>query len=154
MTRSRAKGTAWESTIVDYLRANGVPHAERRAMAGGNDRGDIAGLPGVVIEAKSAARVELAAWLSEAEAERLNDGADLAVVWIKRRGMRTPAQAYVVITGETLVYLLVAAGYIAGSPPQGGEAESASGSTGSARPPLVGRYAARPAVIHNPGRPL
>ena len=112
MTASRAKGTAWESKIVDYLRANGAPHAERRALGGSNDRGDIAGLLSIVIECKSAARHELAAWLDEAEAERRNDRADLGVVWAKRRGKASPADAYVVMTGAALVHLLAAAGYI------------------------------------------
>jgi hypothetical protein len=117
MSRSRAKGTSWESAIVDYLRANGVPHAERRALGGAKDRGDIAGVPGVVFEAKSAARVELGPWLTEAEAERANDGADLAVVWHKRRGKASAGDAYVTMSGATLVGLLRAAGYIPESRP-------------------------------------
>lgn len=113
MSASKRKGTAWESAIVDYLRANGAPHAERRALAGARDRGDIAGIPGVVVEAKSAARVELAAWLDEAEAERANDHADLAVVWHKRRGKTSPGAGFVTMSGDTLMRLLSAAGYVA-----------------------------------------
>jgi hypothetical protein len=112
MSRSRAKGTAWETAIVDYLRTNGVPHAERRASNGAKDRGDIAGIPGVVLEAKSAARVELAAWLDEAEQERANAGAVVTAVWIKRRGRAWPGAGYVLISGNTLVQLLHEAGYI------------------------------------------
>lgn len=113
MSASKARGTRWESKIVDYLRANGVPHAERRALGGSSDRGDIAGIPGVVVEAKSTARVELAAWIDEAEAERINDRADVAVVWHHRRGKGSPGEGYVTMTGATLVALLAAAGYIA-----------------------------------------
>jgi hypothetical protein len=98
---------------VDYLRTVGVPHAERRAGNGAADRGDIAGLPGVVIESKNAKTGTLAAWLDEAEAERINAGADLAVVWHHRRGRASPAQGYVTMSGATLVALLTAAGYIA-----------------------------------------
>lgn len=112
MTAARTKGTAWETAIVGYLRTVGAPHAERRALGGANDRGDIAGVPGVVIEAKSAARLELGAWLAEAEAERANDGAALAVVWHKRRGKASPADAYVTMTGAALAHLLAAAGYL------------------------------------------
>lgn len=113
MSRNRATGTRWESTIVDYLRANGAPHAERRALNGAKDRGDVAGLPGVVIEAKSAARVELAAWLDEANTERGNDHAEIGVVWFKRRGKASAAAGFVLMDGETLVALLQGAGYIA-----------------------------------------
>lgn len=112
MSASKARGTRWESAIVDYLRANGVPHAERRALGGASDRGDIAGIPGVVVEAKNAKATALAAWIDEAETERRNDLADLAVVWHHRRGKGSPADAYVTMTGATLVLLLAAAGYI------------------------------------------
>lgn len=113
MSASKRKGTAWESAIVDYLRANGVPHAERRALGGAKDRGDIAGMPGVVVEAKSAARVELAAWLEEAKAERDNDGAAVGVVWFKRKGKGSAGDGYVLMDGATLMHLLREAGLIA-----------------------------------------
>ncbi|GAB7039723.1 MULTISPECIES: hypothetical protein [Catenuloplanes] len=107
------KGTAWETAIVRFLNDNGVPHAERRAKNGMKDRGDIAGIPGVVIEAKNERAIALASYLAEAEAERINDGADLGVAWVKRRGKSSPGDGYVVMTGATLVQLLAAAGYIA-----------------------------------------
>lgn len=113
MSRSKAKGTLWESAIVTYLRSNGVPHAERRALAGTLDRGDIAGIPGVVIEAKSAARLDLAGWLAEAECERDNDHATHGIVWAKRTGKTSAADGYVLMTGAALVQLLTEAGYIA-----------------------------------------
>lgn len=112
MSASKDKGTKWESAIVEFLRTSGAPHAERRALSGTQDRGDIAGLPGVVIEAKNAARVELAAWLDEAETERANDRADLAVVWFKRRGKTSPGAGFVAMDGHTLIHLLTAAGYL------------------------------------------
>lgn len=112
MTASKRKGTAWESALVAYLRDNGVPHAERRALSGSKDRGDIAGIPGVAIEAKSANEIKLAAWIDEAETERANDGADLGVLWIKRRGKASPGSGYAVLTGDALLQLLAAAGYI------------------------------------------
>lgn len=112
MSASKRKGTNWESAIVDYLKENGVPHAERRALNGAKDRGDIAGVPGVVIEAKSAARIELAGWLDETETERRNDRASVGAAWIKRRGKASPGRGYVVMTGERFLRLLADAGYI------------------------------------------
>jgi hypothetical protein len=112
VSRSRDKGTTWETAIINHLRAHGAPHAERRALNGNRDRGDIAGIPGVVIEAKSAARIELAAWVDEAEVERVNDGAGIGVVWFKRRGKTSAGAGFVAMTGDTLLRLLAEAGYI------------------------------------------
>lgn len=112
MSTAKRKGTAWETAIVTHLQAHGATHAERRALAGANDKGDVTGIPGVVIEAKSAARLELGVWLAEAHAERANAGAALGVVWAKRRGKAQPADGYVVMDGATFTHLLQAAGYI------------------------------------------
>lgn len=111
MSRNKQRGTSWESKIVELLRDRGWPHAERRALGGAHDRGDIAGVPAVVIEAKNCAKVELAAFLDEAETERANDKADLGVAWIKRRGKASAAEGYVVMSGDTFVWLLRSAGY-------------------------------------------
>ncbi|WP_069883478.1 hypothetical protein [Streptomyces luteocolor] len=106
MSASKRKGTSAETAIVTYLRAMGFTQAERRALAGTLDRGDIAGIPGVVIEAKNCARQELAAWVAEAELERDNDKADLGVVWHKRRGKSHPAHWFVTMSGEQFAAVL------------------------------------------------
>lgn len=111
MSASRRAGTAWESAVVSYLQSRGWPHAERRALGGANDRGDIAGVVGVVIEAKAAKRVELAAFLDEALVEAANDRADMGVAWIKRRGRASAADGFVVMDGATYTRLLADAGY-------------------------------------------
>lgn len=115
MTRSRTSarqaGTRWESAIVAYLREQGWPHAERRARTGAHDQGDITGIPGVVIEAKDAARVDLARFADETETERANAAADIGAAWIKRRRRSSPADAYVVMTGATFTRLLREAGW-------------------------------------------
>lgn len=118
MSKSRRTGTAWESAVVTYLRERGWQYAERRALAGSNDRGDIAGVVGVVIEAKSAKRVELAAFLDEAHVEAANDRADMGVVWLKRRGRTSPGAGYVVMDGQTFTRLLSDAGYGPGALPE------------------------------------
>ena len=103
---------------MQFLRNSGATQVERRALAGNADRGDIAGIPGVVIEAKSEARLNLAGWLKEAETERDNDNAEIAIVWHKRRGKTSPGAGYVLMDGATLVQLLIAAGYITEGPTQ------------------------------------
>lgn len=106
MSASKRKGTAAETAIVNYLRTVGFTQTERRALNGNIDRGDIAGIPGVVIEAKNCARQELAAWVAEAELERDNDRASLGVVWHKRRGKGDPADWFVTMSGTQFTALL------------------------------------------------
>jgi hypothetical protein len=111
MSAARAKGTAWESAVVDFLTRNGFPHAERRALNGAVDKGDVAGIPGVVIEAKNCKTINLAQFLDEANRERDNAGAAIGVAWIKRRGKASAANGYVVMDGPTFVALLRGAGW-------------------------------------------
>lgn len=106
MSAAKRKGTAAESAVVQYLQAMGFAQAERRSLNGAKDRGDIAGLPGVVIEVKNCARQELAGWVAEAEVERDNDNANLGVVWHKRRGKGQAADWFVTMSGEQFVFLL------------------------------------------------
>ena len=97
MSAARQKGTAAETAVVRFLRANGYQHAERRALAGSQDRGDVAGVGGVVIEVKNCKRMELAAWIDEAEDEA--NGTEIAAVWHKRVGRGDPGDWYVTMSG-------------------------------------------------------
>jgi hypothetical protein len=106
MSASRAKGTGAETAVVNYLRDNGWPHAERRALGGAKDRGDIAGVVSTVIEVKNCARMELAQWVDEAEVEAGNDDAMYGVVWHKRRGRGSPSGWFVTMSGATFTALL------------------------------------------------
>lgn len=105
MSASKAKGTAWESAIVAYLRGAGFPLAERRALAGAFDQGDVAGVP-VVIEAKNCKVTELAAWVDEATSEAVNAGVDVGVVWHHRRGKGSPGEGFVTMSGAAFVRLM------------------------------------------------
>jgi hypothetical protein len=116
--RSKAKGTSWESAIVAYLTELGWPHVERRTLNGAKDRGDISGIPGIVIEAKSVKTITLGAFVDEAKLEATHDTHatnrkfnSLGVAWIKRRGHTSPARGYVVMDGDTFACLLDEAGY-------------------------------------------
>lgn len=109
--RSKAKGTKHESSIVDVLRAFGWPHAERRTLGGVNDRGDIAGLIGVVIEAKATARPDIPGWLRELDVEIANDGAATGAVWAKAVGKAHAKDGYIVMRPAAWLALLKEAGY-------------------------------------------
>lgn len=108
MSAEKKKGTRAETAVVDYLRKMGFTHAERRTTRGPKDAGDIAGLPGVVIEVKDCQRMELAAWIDEADQEAANDHARIGVVWHKRRGVSTANGWYVTMQGFDFVALLQA----------------------------------------------
>jgi hypothetical protein len=58
-------------------------------QAGKNDTGDIAGIPGVVVEVKWCAAMTLGEWMREAEVEAVTGGMALPIVMHNRRGGRT-----------------------------------------------------------------
>ena len=103
---SKQRGTAAETAVVNYLHANGFPHVERRALAGVNDRGDISGIPGVVLEVKNCKRIELAGWADELDAEMRNAGAYLGAVIAKRKGTTDVGRWYAILPVSVLVDLL------------------------------------------------
>ena len=89
--RPRDIGTMTETAVVRAIRP-WFPHAERRALTGVLDQGDITGTPGVVWEVKGGAAAaaasdgQVALWLAETERERLNAGAAIGVLVMKRKG--------------------------------------------------------------------
>lgn len=87
MSRSKAKGTAAETGVVIALRGLGFPYAERRALAGALDLGDITGTPGICWEVKDAKTWKAPEWLRETETERINARADYGILVIKAPGV-------------------------------------------------------------------
>jgi hypothetical protein len=110
MSKSKAKGTAFERLIADYL-VQYWPYADRAPLTGNKDRGDISGTPGIVWELKNRRALDLAEWVDEAETERTNAGADIGIVVHKRRGRGQPADQYATLRLSTLVHILKEAGY-------------------------------------------
>jgi hypothetical protein len=99
VNRPKAIGTAAETAVVRALRVHGFPHAERRALTGSQDQGDITGCPGVVWEvkggqaARDASDHQIAVWLAETEVERINANATVGVLVVQRAGVG-PANAH------------------------------------------------------------
>jgi len=87
MSKSKAKGTVAESALVKYLLQQGFPGAERRALTGNNDHGDITGIPGLVMEVKNQRTYHIPAWLDETEIETANAKADFGLLIIKPNGV-------------------------------------------------------------------
>jgi hypothetical protein len=106
VNKPKIKGTRAESAVVTYLKENGFPSAERRALSGTQDKGDVAGVIGTVIEVKDCARDGLPGWMDETTVEGVNAGADVAVCWHKRRGRSSPADWFVTMTGAQFLEVL------------------------------------------------
>jgi hypothetical protein len=89
--RPKDLGTDAERAVVRFLQANGFPQAERRALRGISDAGDIAGTPGLAWEvkggdaARNASDRDIAAWLEETERERVNANAHVGFLVVQRR---------------------------------------------------------------------
>jgi hypothetical protein len=58
----KAKGSKAEADVVKWLK-KWFPYAERRIAGSQLDKGDIAGVNGVVIEVKNHYRLDLSAWV-------------------------------------------------------------------------------------------
>lgn len=111
MNPSKRKGTGAETAIVAALIEQGWPHAERRALHGNLDRGDVAGVARVMIEAKAEKSYDIAGWLREVATEQANAGAEVGACWFKLRGKTDPRAWGVLMTGAQFMTLLKAAGY-------------------------------------------
>ena len=109
MSRSKQKGTLAETAVAKYL-SRLFPAVERRAPSGGYDKGDIAGVPGWVIEVKNHRSPSYRAWLREAEIERRNAGEQHGAVISKPHGVGVDnvGQWHVVMTLDTYMSLLAA----------------------------------------------
>jgi len=115
LSKSKRKGTLAESAVVDYLRRT-FSMAERRALQGAKDRGDVSGIPKVVIEIKNHASYKLPEWMRETKVEQANDNAEIGILVIKPNGVGVSnvQDWWSVVPLETMVKLLKDAGYAEG----------------------------------------
>jgi len=98
VSRSKDKGTSWETLSKLWLLANGIAAGDMR-QHGNLDRGDIA-IPGITVECKNEKKYQLAQWIAELEAEVQNNRHDFGFVLAHRKGKASPADAYVITTGR------------------------------------------------------
>jgi Holliday junction resolvase len=102
---SGRKGAAWEMEVVRFLRDNGFPEAERRVKNGRFDRGDVTGVPGIVIECKAERVIDLPGYLRETEAERVHADAAFGFTFVKNRRHST-ADGYAVLSIDSAVNII------------------------------------------------
>lgn len=106
---SRNKGKKAERDVVAWLNRNGFPHAERRGD--GFSAGDIIGIPGVTIEIKNKARLDLAEWVDQLEDELDADRNDIGAVIAKRARKGNVSDWYAIMPAYLFARLLQEAGY-------------------------------------------
>jgi hypothetical protein len=104
----RRKGSAFEAQVVSYLRGAGFPQAAKTLAGASEDRGDIQGVPGTVLECKAHRTLDLAGWLAEARLEAENAGQSRFAVIAKRRGIADVAESYAIMPLWLLAELLQA----------------------------------------------
>lgn len=107
---SKRKGTAAETATVTWLQQSGRTWIERRALNGINDRGDIAGWPGVVVEVKAEKAHDLAGWTRELEVEIVNAAAETGVVIAKKKGTTNVDDWYAILPARRWLALMDEAG--------------------------------------------
>lgn len=83
MGANKDKGTRAESAVVRLAREMYWPYAERRALTGGKDRGDITGIPGLVIQVKDVERKSVGAWQLATLEQLANDNASTCILVVK-----------------------------------------------------------------------
>jgi hypothetical protein len=111
LSKSKQKGTAAETAVVKYLRENGFTQVERRALQGSQDKGDISGIIGLVIEVKDHKTMTLGQWMEELKVEIKNDAAKTGVVIHKRRGKGDVGEWYASMPVHIYLQLLKDLGY-------------------------------------------
>ena len=90
---SKSKGTSAETACVRWFRLNGFTGADRQPLRGNRDAGDLDLAPGLVAEIKAyrlplgtPTAGQLAAWLDQADMEKVNAGARHCPLIVKRPG--------------------------------------------------------------------
>jgi len=101
----KAKGSSAERDVVNWLK-KWFPYAERRIAGAHLDKGDIAGVNGVVIEVKNHRRIDLSAWIKELEIEIKNDKAWTGVVLHKRMGKGDVGEWYATMPAKLWIELI------------------------------------------------
>jgi len=106
------KGRRAEIAVAEYLVTAGWPCAEPSRRSGWlDDRGDIDGIPGVVIEVKDQQRHDLSGWLRELADEIDNAKAETGVLVVKRKGTTDAGQWYAVMPLYDWAAMAKAAGW-------------------------------------------
>ena len=102
---NKEKGTRWEVSVADYLRAGGFTEAFRLAPGGFLDAGDIGGIKDFAFECRDKNAFELSNNVKDANDRAVKKNCAYGVAVLKKRG-RNVSDGYVVCDLKTFVKLL------------------------------------------------
>jgi len=105
MSKARAKGTSFETEVVNYLKEQGFSEAKRNEL--NSPLGDLGNLP-IVAECKNHKEMTLSTWMNQAEVSGSKAKKLFAVIH-KRRG-KNASKSYVTMSLDQFVELLRAYG--------------------------------------------
>ena len=118
--KNKAKGTAFETLIVKYLRTRGFKRCFRPALTGAGDSGDVNGIASsrrqAIVQCKNQKKFALSEWLNDAHAQSKQQAVGsnaLPVLVVKRPGVgeKNLGETYAVLRLEDLTDLMREAGY-------------------------------------------
>lgn len=113
VNKPKAIGTAAETAVMKYLRENGFPKAERRALRGVYDAGDITGCDYLCFEVKAGEAAMTAddrtidIWMEQTASETEFAKADYGILIIRRRGKGSPGDWWAYIQSSAFAQLIV-----------------------------------------------
>lgn len=106
MSKSRQKGTSFETLIKEYFISKGLK-AHRNPLSGSKDVGDVwIENISAVFECKNCVKLNLSGWIEETEVERKNAGRRFGFTIFKRKGKGRAEDQYALMPVSTLVELL------------------------------------------------
>jgi hypothetical protein len=115
--RPKDKGTRAETDVVGWARKHGFFKAERLALCGAGDVGDVRLAEGVMVqvkdgytERKEPTDYQIGQWLDQVDRQRKNGGWDIGLLVHKKYGKADPDMWRWYMTGETfgkLIYKVI-----------------------------------------------
>ena len=117
--KHKAKGTAFETLVVNYLKDNGFTDAHRTALQGINDSGDIHGITRsntpaeLALQCKNQKAFDLSGWLNDTveQASKLDNGVPLLVVKRPGKGEKALGDSYAIMRLSDIIAILKDAGF-------------------------------------------
>jgi hypothetical protein len=94
---NKRKGDLFNRQIIKHLIAEGITDAHRYQDGYHLDRGDVAGIPGIVIQAKNVVQVKWSNWFLNVRLQQVHAASPIGILALKRQGRSDPAEATAIL---------------------------------------------------------